>query len=158
MEKLKDLKWIILIVLVIAVLVIVRVTNSGGFKGDAREAVATIASGDFLVSVNEYNQNKEAFQVVTLVQSENSDPFQFENSIDIQFEKLLEEPAIQELKETQIKILLVSTDNSQTSKAFVILNQMGFKNVFVLSTGENPEVLKYKFQPGLVSNQKSVSE
>ena len=158
MEKLKDLKWIILIVLVIAVLVIVRTTDSGGFKGDTREAVATITSGDFLISVNEYNQNKEVFQVVTFVQPENSAPVQFENSINIQFEKLLEEPAIQKLKEMQIKILLVSKDNSQSSKAFVILNQMGFKNVFVLSTGENPEVLKYQFQPGIVSNQKSVSE
>ncbi|MGE0020959.1 MAG: hypothetical protein AB7S72_14900 [Draconibacterium sp.] len=158
MEKLKDLKWIILIVLVIAVFVIVRMTNSGGFKGDARETVATIAAGDFLISVNEYNQNKEAFQVVTFEQPENPDTVQFENSINIQFEKLLEEPAIQKLKETQIKILLVSKYNSQSSKAFVILNQMGFKNVFVLSTRENPEVLKYQFQPGLVSNQKSLSE
>lgn len=158
MEKLKKLKWIILIVLVIAALVLVRTTDSGGFKGDAREAVATIAAGDFLISINEYNQNKEAFQVVTLTQSENPDTVQFENSIKITFEKLLEESVIQQLKEKQIKILLVSADNSQSSNAFVILNQMGFKNVFVLSNEVNPEVLKYQFQPGIVSSQKSVSE
>lgn len=147
MEKLKNLKWIILIVLIIAVLVVVRTAGNGGFKGDARETVATIAAGDFLISVNEYNQNKEVYQVVTLTQSENPDPVQLENAINIQFEQLIEESVIQKLKETQIKILLVSADNAQTAKAFVILIQMGFKNVFILSNDENPEVLKYQFQP-----------
>lgn len=158
MEKLKNLKWIILIVLLIAALVIVRMTNSSGFKGDAREVVATISAGDFLISANKYNQNKEEYQVVTLTQPESLDTVQFKNAIKISFERLLEESVIQKLKETQIKILLVSVNNSQTSKAFVILNQMGFKNVFVLSNEENPEVLKYQFQPGIVSNRKSVSE
>jgi hypothetical protein len=36
---------------------------------------------------------------------------------------------------------------STASKAWVILNQLGYQNVVVLSPEENPEQLKYKFQP-----------
>lgn len=71
----------------------------------------------------------------------------------VPFDKLMEESTIQTLKETQGKILLVSDDNSQTAKAWVILNQMGIKNVFLLSNEENAEVLKYEFQPDTIQGE-----
>jgi len=83
---------------------------------------------------------------------------QFKGSIHIPFENLLEESSIQKIKEAENKILLYSDDNSLAIKAWVILNQMEFKNMFVLSNEKNPEVLKYEFQPDTAVRLESVSE
>lgn len=144
MKKLRELKIVLVILLVVLVLVIVKTTGKNKFKNDAKDAVEAVAGNDFLVSLNDFKAAENEFLVVDLNESGS---IQFENSLKIPFEKLLEEPTLQKLKETQGKILLVSDDNSQTSKAWVILNQMGIKNVFILSNDENPEVLKYEFHP-----------
>ena len=142
MEKLKNLKWIILIILITSALVLVRMTNNNGFKGDSREAVATIAAGNFLISANEYNRNKEAFQVVSLAHPENA---QFENTIQISFEKLADEITLQQIEASGKKTLLVAADHLQAAKAWVILNQLGIENLYIYSEKENPEALQYTF-------------
>lgn len=144
MKKLKDLKIVLFILLVVLVLVIVKTTGKNRFKQDAKNVIETVISNNNSVSLNDFKSSENQFLVVDLNESGSS---QFENSMKVPFENLLEESVLQKLKETQGKILLASDDNSQTSKAFVILNQMGFKNVFVLSNDDNPEILKYEFQP-----------
>jgi len=51
------------------------------------------------------------------------------------------------LKESKDEIILYSADVSTTAKVWVILNQLGFKKLLILSPDEQPEVFKYKFQP-----------
>ncbi len=144
MKKLRELKIVIVILLIISVLVIVKTTGKNRFNHDAKDAIEAVSGNNFSVSLNDFKTAETQFLVVDLNESGSA---QFENSMKVQFEKLLEESTIQKLKDTQGKILLVSDDNSQTAKAWVILNQMGIKNAFVLANDENPEVLKYKFQP-----------
>lgn len=153
MELLKKLKWIFVLLLVIAGLVSVRMAGDNGFKGDARDAVATIAAGDFLVSVNEFNQNKDEYQVVTLGKAGGA---QSENAIQISFEKLADETTLQQIKSSGKKILLTGTDMAQTVKAWIILNQMQVKNLFILSEKENIETLKYNFIPETINPADSV--
>lgn len=155
MKKLKELKIVLVILLIVLVLVIVKTTGKNRFKNDAKDAVEAVGGNDFLVSLNDFKSAQNQFLVVDLNET---DSIQFENSIKISFEKLLEESNIQKIKETQGKILLVSADISQTSKAWVILNQMGLKNVFILSNNENPEVLKYEFQPDTTARLESKIE
>jgi hypothetical protein len=143
MKKLKELKIVLVILLVVLVLVIVKTTGKNCFKEDAKNAIEAVTGNNFLISLNDFKVSENQFLVVDL---NKSGSIQFENSLIIPFEKLLEESTIQKVKETKGKILLVSDDNSQTAKAWVILNQMGIKNVFVLANDDNPEVLKYEFQ------------
>lgn len=155
MKKLKELKIVLVILLVVLVLVIIRTTGKNRFKQDAKNTIETVISNNISVSLNDFKAAENEFLVVDLTESGS---IQFKNSIKVSFEKLLEESNIQKIKKTQGKILLVSADNSQTSKAWVILNQMGFKNVFVLSNDENPEALKYELQPEISVNLESVSD
>ena len=150
MEKLKGLIIVLVILLVVLVLVIVRTTGKNRFKQDAKNAIETVTNNNFSVSLNDYKAAENQFLVVDFNETDSA---QFENSIKVSFEKLLEESTLRKIKETEKKILLCSDDNSVALKAWVILNQLNFKNVFVLSTEENPEVLKYEFQPDTVMMQ-----
>jgi hypothetical protein len=143
MEKLKGLKVVLLFLLVVFVLVMVKITSKNGFKQEAREAIEAVESNNFQVTGEELKGIENQYLIVDLTKT-GSAPF--ENSVKIPFEKLLEESSLEKLKSTENKILLVSNDNSVAVKAWVILNQLDFKNVFVLSDEENPEVLKYEFK------------
>lgn len=147
MEQFKKIKFVLLILFVVLILVIIRTTGKNHFRQDAQNAVETVTSNNFSVSLKDFKVAENQFLVVDLNESGS---VQFENSMKVPFEKLLDENILQKLKETDNKILLVSDNNSVALKAFIILNQLDFDNVFVLSDEENQEVLKYEFQPDSV--------
>jgi hypothetical protein len=147
MEILKNFKIVLLILLAVLVLVIVKSTSKFTFKQDVQDIIAAIESNNFLVSMQDLKGSESQYLIVNLGEPGTS---QFENSLKIPYEKLLEESYLQQLKETEKKILLWSDDNSVAVKGWVILNQLGFKNVLVLSEIENPEVLKYEFKADTV--------
>lgn len=155
MEKLSNLKIVLLVLAVVLVLVIVKSTSKNGFKQDAKSAVEAVISNNFMISANNLEKNKTEYLIVELDESGSQ---RFENSLKIPFDKLLEESSLEMLNETDSKILLVSNDISVTAKAWVILNQLDFENVYVLSNEENPEVLKYEFQPDTSARLESNSE
>lgn len=144
MDKLKNLKIILAVLLIIFVLVIVKTSGKFSFNEDAKNTVEKIAANNFSISINELKAAQNEFMIVNLNKSGLA---QFEKSLQIPFEKLVEESSLQQLKDTDYKIVLVSDDDSQTEKAWIILTQLGIKNVFALTNEENPEVFKYKFQP-----------
>ena len=155
MEKLKNLKIVLLVLVVVLVLVIVKSIGKTHFKQNAQNAVETVVSNNFSVSVNEFKNTETQYLIVDLNESGS---VQFDNSLQIPFEKLLDESNLQKLKDAGSKILLVSDEHSKAEKAWVILNQLGIKNVFVLSDEENTEVLKYEFKPDTTARLESVSE
>jgi hypothetical protein len=85
--------------------------------------------------------------VVNIGNSDLPDSVQVEHSIKIPFENLLDQTNRKILEGVNGDLILYSVDVATASKAWVILNQMGFKNVFILYAGGNTEELKYKFQP-----------
>ena len=154
MEKLKGLKVVLLVLLVVFVLVIVRTTGKNRFKQDAQNVIEAVKSNNFSVTMIDLKGTENQYFIVDLTESGS---VQFENSVKIPFEKLLDETTLQQLKKTENKILLFSNDNSVAVKAWVILNQLDFKNVFILSDQENAEVLRYEFQPDTVASLKNIN-
>lgn len=158
MAKLKGLKIVLLILMVALILVIARTTGKNRFKQDAQNAIEAVENNNFSISMNDFAGSENQDLVVEISNSEMSGSLKFDNSIKVPFEKLLDENTLQKFKETKKMILLVSEDFSALIKAWVILNQLDFKNVFVLSNEENPEVLRYEFQPDPSEGLKSISE
>jgi hypothetical protein len=145
MKKLKGLKIVLLILLIAVSLVIVRSASKNRFKQDAGNTVEAISGNNFSISFSDYKTAENQYFVVDLTES---GPARFKSSTKIEYNKLLDANTIQQLKQTDRIILLYSQNISDAAKAWVILNQLKFKNVFVLSEEKTPEVLKYEFNPG----------
>lgn len=158
MNVIKNLKIVLLILGVVVILVVVKSIGKNRFKHDAKYSIEEIRYNNFTVGLSDFEKNKSDYLLVNLKTESNPEQVKSENSIDIPFEKLLDEPSIQKLRESDKKLLLFSDDNSSAEKAWIILDQMDFKNVFVLVTQENPEVLKYEFQPDTMARLESDSE
>ncbi|WP_372650506.1 hypothetical protein [Draconibacterium sp.] len=135
----KNITWILGVLLVLFVLVLVRTFNPNLFKRNVSEALTT----EMTVSVQELSELNDNYNIVEL-DTENQ---RFPNSLVLPFGQLLEKENKEKLSSFDGKILLYSSDISTSSKAWVILNQLEFDRVYILSDEENPEALKYKFQP-----------
>jgi hypothetical protein len=155
MGNMKNLKIVLLVLAAVLALVLVKSVLNNGFKQDVATAVEAVSSKNYMILPNDLKHAEKQYLIIDLEESGSS---RFENSVKISFEKLLEDSSLEKLKEAESKILLVSTDNSVAAKAWVILNQLDFENVFILSNEENPEVLKYEFQPDTAAKLESISE
>jgi hypothetical protein len=147
MNLLKNLKIVIPVLVVLLILVLVRNSNQSVFKGDVKTAIEAAQNNSNLLSPNQVHELKSRWMVVNLENSELPDSLQLENSIRLPFENLLDKANRKILEDFEGDLVLYSADAAKASKAWVILNQLGFKKVFILNIGGNPEELKYKFQP-----------
>lgn len=144
MNKIKSLGFTIALLLIIVVLVLLRSTNKNLFIQDAKAAIEVMGMEENVISAT---QLKGQYLVVDLSAKENFSPSRFKNVMNVPFNNLLDKPNRKLLEDTNEKILLYSEDIATSSKAWVILNQLDFKDVFILQTEGNTEHLKYKFQP-----------
>ena len=147
MDKLKNLKFILLALAILLILVIVRNSDRNIFRSDVKTAIEVLQNNSNLLSPDQLHQLKSPRLVVNLGDSDLPDSLHIENSIRIPFANLLDDANRKKLNEVKGDLVLYSTDMATTSKAWIILNQLGFKNVKILATKEIPEKLKYKFQP-----------
>ena len=147
MDKLKNLRLVILIVGILLILVIARNSDSNIFRKDIKTAVEAAQNNSNLLSIEQVRQLKSKWLVVNIGNDNMPDSLRFEHTISIPFENLLEEANRKILKEVDGDLILYSSDVAMASKAWVILNQLGYPNVFILKSEGNQEELKYKFQP-----------
>ena len=147
MNQLKNLKIVILVIVVLLILVIVRNSNQHIFKQEVKTALEAVKNNSNLISPEQLLQLKSKWLVVNIGADNLPDSLRIENSIRLPFENLLDRANRKILEEVEGDLILYSSDEATASKAWIILNQLGFENIFILNLGDKPEELKYKFQP-----------
>lgn len=147
MHQLKNLKFVILGIGILLILVIIRISDQNLFKKDVKTAIEATQNNSNTLSPDQLHQLKGPWMVVNIGNTDLPDSIHAEHSMKIPFENLLDQTNRKILEGVDGDLILYSADVATASKAWVILNQMGFKQVFILNSGGNPEELKYKFQP-----------
>ena len=147
MKHLRPYRPVIFIVLPIVILVLVRSFAPGNFKPDANKLAEASYTGANLL-------NREQVAALSrkplFVKLGNEDSGHINPSPDTLFiaaGRLLDKENLKALHAHQGPVLLVSDDPSISAKAWMILSQMGFRDLFVLAEKDSNEVLKYKFRP-----------
>lgn len=138
--KIKKISWIIAGLSLLLVLILIRTFNTNVFKRPAIDAITTAENNT--VTVSQLQSDSDPRTIVELDENDQ----RFNESWSIPFSELLEKVNQTKLKEVQGNIYLHSDQVETSTKAWVILNQLGYDNVFILAD-EEPEVLKYKFRP-----------
>jgi len=146
MEQLKSLRYIFLFLIIVLVLVLVRSLNPNLFRQDTGKAVEAVQNNSNSITLAQLESFNTQYVVINLGGGK-FDSIKFKHSINIPIEHLLDKANRSILNESKDEIILYSADVSTTAKAWVILNQLGFKKLLILTPDENNEVFKYKFQP-----------
>lgn len=146
MSLLKHLKLVIFVLAAVLMLVIVRILDQNPFKERAVSALEIIRDNRNLITLPQLQGLSAPYLVIDL-SNKPDDSIQFKHTIQISFEALLNEANRKAMNEFQGVLILYSEDVATISKAWIILNQLGYKNLLILMNDKNPEILKYKFQP-----------
>jgi len=144
---LKNLKFILLALAILLILVIVRNSDRNIFRKYVKTTVDVLQNNDHTISPEQVRALKSPWLVINIDSNDIPDSLTFENSIRIPIANILDEVNRKILTEVKGDLILYSNDAGTAARAWIILNQLGFKNVKILATQEFQEVLKYKFQP-----------
>jgi hypothetical protein len=151
LKRLKELTWVIALLLLAAVFVFVRETNKNRFSETTENIAETLKSKSVFIQAGELNIAD--YLVVEL--GENSNDGKYPSVVKVAFEGLTDKNFREQLETSGKKILLTGNE-SQTAKAWVILNQMGIENIFILTEKEKPETSRYSFIPDTTGTVVSV--
>ena len=147
MSLLKNLKIILPVLMALLILVIIRISDKNIFREPVRKAIEATQSNGNLITPDQLKLLSGSYLVIDLRRIAANDSIQFQHRKQIPFEKILDRDNRDVLDQTKGDLILYSDDVATASKAWVILNQLGYKKVLILTSNANPEELKYKFQP-----------
>jgi len=147
MKELKNLQYVFLFLIIIVVLVLVRSFNPNLFRQVPGTAVESAQNNSNSITLAQLESLKTQYLVINLGSGGKFDSIKMMNSINIPIENLLDKKNLTILNESKDEIILYSADVSTTAKAWVILNQLGIKKLFILAPEENSEAFIYIFQP-----------
>ena len=145
-------KVVIAIVLPILVLVLLRTFGANQFKRDAKrwaepsliqsniiinDKIGTLA-GDKLI----INLSKEKSEVNEKIK----------NVLFIPADSILLGNNLNTIRKHNGPVLLFATDLSVSARIWMVLSQMGYKNIYILSNAIDNEILKNKFRTDTIIN------
>jgi hypothetical protein len=146
-DLVRKYKVIIAIVFPILILVLIRSFGTDHFKNDAKKWAepsvlrTNIINGKQIESlmgeklIINLDKGKSGITGVKIIELQiPSDSIIFQNNIST-------------IKKHKGPVLLYSKDNSVSVKVWMVLVQLGYKNIFILTNETDNEVLKYKFHP-----------
>jgi len=147
------------------ILIIIKSAKKDYFKVSAEDILQTTLNSDNLFSIKELEKKQKSTNNILLIDLRNTskyNEFHLQNSINISFRDILNRKSHRHFKKSNQDIILYSDKISESAKAWSILNQMGYRKLYILEIdGDNlnkspdykdslnfqDEKFKYKFQP-----------
>jgi hypothetical protein len=147
MELIRKYKVILLIVIPVAILVIFRAAGMDHFRSDAKKLAEASFSRSNIITPEKVNQIKGDKIIVNLGKDVIKHNFQSSNTFVISPDSILIKENLKMFRDHEVPILLYSAETAVSVRIWMLLTQMGFENLFILSDDSEPEALKYEFRP-----------
>jgi rhodanese-related sulfurtransferase len=129
----------------VLLLVIIRLTGWNHFEKTAGDLQNETANQANIISLN---NNQKNLPVIDIRSKEVYSAGHPDGAINIPMNNLLSGNNRKFLNSNRSGIILFSDDYALLSRAWSLLSQMGYKNIFIIGVAiETDEVLKYNFRP-----------
>jgi hypothetical protein len=147
MEFVKKIKLVIVIVLVILALVIIRSSGVYHFKNDAKKWAEISMKQSNKLTINEARALPGNHLIISLDTSNSGNDRLSGDIKNIPAKSILDKKNIRLIMGHDGPVLLSSSDPGVAARIWMILSQMGRKNIYIVTSDSDNEVLKYKFHP-----------
>jgi hypothetical protein len=145
MDFINRYKVVFAVVLPVLILVLIRSFGTNHFKTDATKWAEPSLSKSNIVSIGQLAGISGEKLVINLGTVNEELNKQGITILNISPASILDENNIKLIKKHKGSVLLFSTEVGVSSKIWMILSQMGLKNIFILATDSDIEVQKFKF-------------
>jgi len=150
MELIKRYKWVIITVLPVLIIVMSKSAGINSFKSDANKWAEPSLNRSNIISREQSGDIKGDVIIIDL--DGDGKDFRSEGfkSISISEDSILLKANLRIIKSHPGPALLYSEDLSKQARVWMVLSQLGNKNVFIYTDKQDDEVLKYKFRPDTI--------
>jgi|WetSurSiteA1Bulk_404760.scaffolds.fasta_scaffold00427_2 hypothetical protein len=145
-DEMKKYSTVLILVAPLLVLVFLKSFTPGHFKNDAEKWAAPSVDQSNLLSSEQLNSLPGKTLMVNLG-SDTNIPEGVTERINTTAQSILDKDIQTILHSHKGNIILVSDDPALSARMWMLLSQMGYKKLYILSDSVDNEVLKYKFQP-----------
>ena len=147
MDYLKKNKVLIAIVLTVVILVLIRLFGTDHFKNDAIKWAEPSISRSNIISKEKIGMLAGEKLFINLDETSEVVKELSKDTIHISASTILNKDNLKKIHNHNGPVLLFSNEPEVSIRIWMLLSQLGYKNLYVLATESDNEVLKYKFHP-----------
>ena len=140
-------KAVIAIILPIIIVVIFRSVGFDHFKTNAKKWAEPSVDLSNIISLNQIESLSGAKLILNLNKENMVINYPGTEVINISIDSLLNKANLNIIRKHDGPVLIVNGEIGVSARIWMILSQMGFANIYIISTETDNEVLKYKFRP-----------
>ena len=156
MNLLNKYRVVLIIVLPILILVLIRSFSTNHFKSDAKELAGPSFNNLNIITANKINTLEGEKLILNLgeIPADNLTG----SVLNIKPDSILLKTNFRLIRKHKGPILLFSDQEGISARVWMILSQMGIRNIYILVSDNDNEVLKYKFRPDTLIRPELIEE
>jgi hypothetical protein len=148
MKIFKDFKYILIISAIILIMMIIQVCKNNAWTGNAGNAAETMALRTNFAGMEELKKVAGPVTLIMPGKPVSGNPFSSFPVMNVSWEEMMKKEFHGKISQPDHRYVIVSDSRAEGVRAWVLLNQAGVKNLFILrEEGVNDELFKYQFQP-----------
>jgi hypothetical protein len=147
MGMIKKYYLLITIILAVILLVLIRSFGSMHFEPGAKKWYIPSVTQANIITETEAKNLPGNKLIIYIDDSEIVTDKEYSGTLHITAEKILKSDNIEMIRNHKGPVLLSSASISIAARTWMLLSQLGLKNIFIISDDPGNEVLKYKFRP-----------
>jgi len=147
MNFLKNNKVLFAIILPVLILVIIRSLGTNHFKNDAVKWAEPSLSRSNIISKNQIGSLLGEKLIINLGEGAGQMDELPKDAINIPANTILSKENLKIIRKHDGPVLLFSNEPSVSIRIWMLVSQLGYKNLYILTNESDNEVLKYKFRP-----------
>ncbi len=146
MDLVKKFRAVIIVVLPVLILVLIRLFSTNQFRNDAKKWAEPSVIQSNIITHEKYGSLSGNILIIHLDAEKNGISGIKGNEVEILPDAILQSENLKQIKKNNGPVLLFSADPAISSRIWMVLSQLGCKNIFILTKEADNEVLKYKLQ------------
>jgi hypothetical protein len=147
MEIMNRYKVIIAVVLPVLILVLIRSFGTGHFKNDFKKWAEPSMTRTNIITPEQASSLTGNKLLIYLDKKAIGSTGLAQESQNIPPDSILTKKYFNIIRKHSGPVLLYSTGNDVSGRIWMVLSQMGFKNIYILTNNTDNEVFKNKFRP-----------
>ena len=147
METIKNYRIAIILIVAVMILVIIRLAVPGRFKPDAAKWARPSFDGSELITPEDFSSLQGDNLVIALDDQAVPEIPSDISKVIIAPDSILAAGNLKLIRKNEGPVALFSADPSLSAKVWMILKQMGIKDLYIMISENDSEASKNKFRP-----------
>lgn len=140
--------WLILLILsAVGISVLHRTCSHRNFKYDSQRHAGPSVERSNIISEGQFLELSGKALIVDLRRPGQDSSEKKELTLRINPDSILDPKNLDVIRRSKDPVIFTSSENGVSARIWMLLSQMGLKNIYILSSEPDPEALKNEFRP-----------